>query len=62
MSSDDEVTRYREAARLALQQLDWCVTYLHSIRKKQIARALAKNSSAIAENLAGIEESGRGRS
>jgi hypothetical protein len=31
------------------------VTYLHSIRKKQIARALAENSSAIADRLAGIE-------
>jgi len=61
MSSDDEVARYREAARLTLQQVDWCVTYLHSIRKRKIARALAKNSSAIAQNLAGIEESGRRR-
>jgi hypothetical protein len=51
MSLDDEVTRYREAARLALQQLDWCVAYLHSIRKKKIARALGENSSAIASRL-----------
>jgi hypothetical protein len=55
MSVDDEAARYREAARLTLQQVDWCVTYLHSIRKKQIARALAENSSAIADRLAGIE-------
>ena len=55
MSVDDEAARYREAARMTLQQLDWCVTYLHSIRKNQIARALAENSSAIAQRLAGTE-------
>ena len=53
MTLDDEVARYQEAARLALQQLDWCITYLHSIRKSQIARALAQNSSSIARRLAG---------
>ena len=51
MPVDDEASRYREAARLTLQQLDWCVSYLHSIRKTQIARVLAKNSSTIAERL-----------
>ena len=55
MTVDDEVARYGEAARLALQQLDWCVTYLHSIHKSQIARALAANSSSIARRLAGDE-------
>ena len=55
MTVDDEVARYGEAARLALQQLDWCVTYLHSIRKPKIARALAQNSASIARRLAGGE-------
>lgn len=55
MSVNDEATRYREAARLALQQVDWCVVYLHSIRKSQIARALADNSSAIARRLGADE-------
>lgn len=55
MSIDDEATRYRKAAQLTLQQLDWCVTYLHSIHKNQIAQALAKNSSAIAKTLANAE-------
>jgi hypothetical protein len=55
MPVDDERARYREAARLALQQLDWCVVYLRSINKTQIARALAQNSSAIARRLADLE-------
>ena len=51
MTLDDEVARYREAARLTLEQLDWCVAYLRSIRKTKIARALAKNRSDIASRL-----------
>jgi hypothetical protein len=51
MTLDDEVARYREAARLTLEQLDWCVAYLRSIRKTEIARALAKNRSFIAGKL-----------
>jgi hypothetical protein len=58
MSPDDEVARYREAARLTLQQLDWCVMYLHSIRKRDIARALAESSSAIASRFESIEPEG----
>jgi hypothetical protein len=55
MPIDDEVARYREAAQLTLKQLDWCVVYLHSIRKTQLARALAENSSAIARSLSEAE-------
>jgi hypothetical protein len=51
MTLDDEVARYREAARLTLEQLDWCVMYLHSIRKGRIARALAQNKAEIARRL-----------
>jgi hypothetical protein len=51
MTLDDEIARYREATRLTLEQLDWCVSYLHSIRKTKIARALAENKSAIAQKL-----------
>jgi hypothetical protein len=56
MTADDEVARYREAARLALDQLDWCVSHLRSIRKPRIARALAENRSAIARRLAAAKE------
>lgn len=54
MSIDDEIVRYRKAAQLTLRQLDWCVMYLHRIHKAQIARALARNSAAIADTLAGV--------
>ena len=52
---EDEVQRYRRAAEDALQQLDWCIGYLHGIRKTQISRALAKNRSIIRTRL--MEES-----
>jgi hypothetical protein len=55
MPVDDEVARYKEAAQLTLKQLDWCVNYLHSIRKNKLARALAQNSSAIANRMGGGE-------
>jgi hypothetical protein len=48
---DDETDRYRRAAEDALQQLDWCIGYLHGIRKVEISRALAKNRSYIRTKL-----------
>ena len=59
MADDDEAARYREAARLTLEQVDWCVNYLYRIRKTKIARAIAANSSAIAQRLEGIESEPR---
>ena len=56
MTLDDETARYREAARLALDQLDWCIRYLRSIRKRKIAEALAENRAAIARRLAHANE------
>ena len=44
---NDELERYRSAAEDALQQLDWCIGYLHGIRKTDISRALAKNRAQI---------------
>ena len=48
---DDELSRYRRAAEDALQQLDWCIGYLHGLGKPQISRALAKNRSYIRTQL-----------
>jgi hypothetical protein len=48
---DGELERYRQAAEDALQQLDWCIGYLHGIRKTEISRALAKNRSHIRTEL-----------
>ena len=52
----DEVERYRRAAEDALQQLDWCIGYLHGIHKVQISRALAKNRSYIRTQLLSVQE------
>ena len=49
--NDDELERYRQAAEDALQQLDWCIGYLHGIRKTEISRALAKNRAHIRTEL-----------
>jgi hypothetical protein len=48
---DDELHRYRRAAEDALQQLDWCIGYLHGQGKTQISRALSKNRSYIRTQL-----------
>ncbi|MBV8944167.1 MAG: hypothetical protein JO286_02480 [Solirubrobacterales bacterium] len=59
MARDDEAARYREAAHLTLDQLEWCIEYLRTIRKTRIANVLARNRSAIAR---GLEESDDGSS
>ena len=46
-----EAERYRRAAEDALQQLDWCIGYLHGIRKVDISRTLARNRSQIRSQL-----------
>jgi hypothetical protein len=49
--ASDSGERYRRAAEDALQQLDWCIGYLHGIRKTKISGQLAKNRSFIKRNL-----------
>ncbi len=46
---DDE--RYRQAAQDALGQLDWCIGYLHGIRKEKISAQLARNRAYIRKAL-----------
>ena len=48
---EDEVERYRHASEDALQQLDWCIGYMHGSGKKGIARSLAKNRAYIRTHL-----------
>jgi hypothetical protein len=48
---NEDLERYRQAAEDALQQLDWCIGYLHGIRKVGISRALAKNRAYIRTQL-----------
>jgi hypothetical protein len=53
MANDErgESDRYRQAAEDALQQLDWCIGYLHGIHKTNISSQLAKNRTYIKRNL-----------
>ena len=49
--ASDESERYRQAAEDALGQLDWCIGYLHGIRKVSISAQLAKNRAYIRREL-----------
>lgn len=49
--TSDEGQRYRRAAEDALQQLDWCIGYLHGIRKTRISAQLASNREHIRSSL-----------
>jgi hypothetical protein len=44
---NQESARYRRAAEDALDQLDWCIDYLHRIGKPEIAESLERNLSLI---------------
>jgi hypothetical protein len=48
---NDENDRYRQAAQDALEQLDWCIGYLHGIHKTKISAQLARNRAYIKRNL-----------
>ena len=50
-NGDKQAEQYRRAAEEALQQLDWCIGYLHGIRKGQISTRLAKNREYIKRNM-----------
>jgi hypothetical protein len=52
----NEAERYRRAAEDALQQLDWCIGYLHGSNKGKIAAALSKNRSHIRQHLLNRDE------
>jgi len=42
-----DVERYRQAAHDALEQLDWCIGFLHGSKKASIAAALGRNRAFI---------------
>lgn len=50
---EQETARYRLAAEETLDQLHWCIHYLHRIRKHRIAAALEKNRRAIRRQMRG---------
>ena len=52
----NDIERYRKGMELAFQQLDWCIGYLHGIRKVEIAYALSQNRMYIAKEIVGEKE------
>jgi hypothetical protein len=48
---DAEIRRYRQAATLALDQLQWAVGYLRQIQKLELARALERNRKRILKSI-----------
>ena len=52
-ATEREIARYRRAAEATLNELDWCINYLHRIRKPDIAKAIAKNRSTIRRQMRG---------
>lgn len=51
-----EADRYREAAELALDQLQWAVNYLYRIRKPSLAAGLERNLEQILGELRRIAQ------
>lgn len=49
--TSDQTQRFRQAAEDALQQLDWCIGYLHGIHKGRISAQLARNRAYIRRDL-----------
>jgi hypothetical protein len=52
-----EADRYREAAELALGQLQWCVNYLYRIRRPTLAAPLDRNRKHILSEVRRIDGS-----
>jgi hypothetical protein len=46
-----EAERYRQAAELALDQLQWAIDYLYRIQKPTLAKGLRTNSEQIRTRL-----------
>jgi hypothetical protein len=44
---EEDIARYRRAAEETLEQLEWCVNYLHRTNKSQIAQVIDKNRRHI---------------
>jgi hypothetical protein len=54
--SGDETARYRQATHMALDQLQWCVEYLRTIRKTKISKHLDKSRMALIRRVREIED------
>ena len=49
----NDAARYRKAADLTIEQLDWVISYLGRIHKPRLARALRRNRTRIVERYRG---------
>jgi hypothetical protein len=47
----DTAKRYQRAAEMTLEQLDWCISYLRTIRRDELAKTLSRNRNHIRERL-----------
>ena len=54
--SDDETARYRQATHLALDQLQWCVGYLRTIRATKISEHVDRSRTALIRRVREIED------
>jgi hypothetical protein len=48
-----QAEHYRKAAEAALEQLDWCINYMHRIHRPQIGEVLRRNRDTIVRRLRG---------
>ena len=48
---EQEAERYREAAELTVEHLQWCVNYLYKIQKPELANQLERNRKEIQDRL-----------
>jgi hypothetical protein len=46
-AAQNDLERYRRAAEETLDQLQWCIDYLHRIGKSRIANVIANNHRII---------------
>ena len=53
-----EAERYREAAELALEQLQWAIEYLYRIQKPTLAKGLKANRDQIRARVRRIAQQG----
>jgi hypothetical protein len=51
MARSHDTERYRKAAHMTLDQLDWCVKYLRSLHKTKLSAQIEKNRAEIASRL-----------
>jgi hypothetical protein len=61
MPSEDDAVRYRRAADMALDQLDWCAEYFRTIRKPRLAKQVARNRATIARRIQEASDEARAR-